>query len=162
MNDPWESSQRCYRESAAGAGSALDSTIRARPQSVALGQRSATTLWIHAAPSALTKRMRADRSAPSSSKNFRSVSSSWPWCGHQSRPEAFTARRCGDLEHAYPYGTLAAVEWQARRFSLSRTTTPSSPRRVRRSTRGRPNSRLHARVPSETRAARRGWPRSTR
>jgi hypothetical protein len=65
-------------------------TWKGSMQRVGWGQRSATTVAIQLAASALTKAMAAQRSSPSSSKNFRSVASSWPTAAQISRPRSWS------------------------------------------------------------------------
>ena len=59
-------------------------------QRVAFGARSATTVAIHPAPSALTREICSDRSSPSRSKNPLSVSLSRPTAAHTSRPVSWS------------------------------------------------------------------------
>lgn len=58
--------------------------------SVAFGQRSATTVAIHSAASALTSVIWAQRSFPSASKKRRSVLRSRPGAAQTNRPESWS------------------------------------------------------------------------
>jgi len=59
-------------------------------QSVAFGQRSATTSAIHSAASALTSRTLLQRCSPRASKKMRNVFLSWPAAAHTSRPVSWS------------------------------------------------------------------------